>query len=121
MQPAPGFPHPPYYQNGFLAFGDDPSDEQLVKCGIQFIQGTVVINQGLTSGSKKTQQKLNVDVTKPIPATVTLDLERQEVELKTAGQTIQTKLNDRLDPVEFIGYATWNAVTDFGPIEVIGE
>lgn len=117
LRPATGFPHPPYYQNGFIAFGDGLQDEELIKCGVQFVRGTAVIIQGDTSGGKRTQQELAVAPALPVKVTVTVDLDQQEVELHVEGRSIRTKFAKRLDRITMVGFTAWNSVTDFTEID----
>ena len=49
------------------------------------------------------------------------NLERQEVILKAGGQTVTAKLQRKLESVTHVGFATWNAVTDFSSLEAGGD
>ncbi len=113
MKAAEGFPNPPYYQNGFFIFGDGTKDEQLIKCGIQFVQGIATINQGPTSGKNAIRKPLEGDLHKVFEIQVSVDLEKQQVTMTTANQTLTAPLKRRLDSLTTVGFASWNSVTDF--------
>lgn len=116
MQAAKGFGQPDFYQNGFLVFGDGAGEAQLVKCGLQFIQETAVIFEGSPPG-KGVREKLQGDPSRLIELEVSVDLEEQTVVLRAGGQSVTRKLNRKLGSVSHVGYATWNAVTDFSELE----
>lgn len=114
LKRAEGFPNPPYYQNGFLVLGDGDTDEQLLFCGIQFVQGTFGIFEGSPGGSPALKTKLEGESGAEFEAEVTVDLETQEAVLKIGEQSATRKLKRKIQAVSHVGYGAWNAVTDFG-------
>ena len=46
-----------------------------------------------------------------------MDLAAQEVTLKIDGKTIKAPLKQKLEAINYVGYAAWNSVTDFSKIE----
>ncbi|MCB1226278.1 MAG: PQQ-binding-like beta-propeller repeat protein [Verrucomicrobiales bacterium] len=118
MQRAPGFPNPPHYGNGFFAFGDGPKDEDLVKCGIQFIQSSAVIAEGATNKTRGPKKKLEGDLDAAVDLRVTYDPQAQTVTLAAGESTITHKLTRPLREVNHVGFVTWNAVTDFSALGV---
>ncbi len=117
MQAADGYPNPPYYQNGFLAFGDGSKDQQLIKCGIQFVRGIAAITQGPTSEQKGQRAELKGNMGRVFDLDVSIDLEKQQVTMKSANQTLTASFKRRLESVTHLGFVSWNAVTDFSEIE----
>ena len=116
MQRTPGFPNPPHYGNGFFAFGDGSKDEQLVKCGFQFIQGTALIAEGPTHKTKGPKTKFKGDLDAVIDVKVTFDPEAQTVTFAAGKTEVKHTLTKPLKQVTRVGFAAWNAVTDFGAI-----
>lgn len=116
MQRTPGFPNPPHYGNGFFVLGDGAKDEQLIKCGLQFVQGNLRIIQGITSAQKGESEKCEGDVDGVLDLSVTFDPEAQTIALKVGKQTVTAKLAEPLKQITHTGFANWNAVTDFGPV-----
>jgi len=107
--------------NGFLAFGDGPKDEQLVKCGLRYRMNAATIFEGPSQGAKAATQKVQLDPAQTLEVTVTVDLEAQKVSLAAQGQTVEAKLTRRLSTITHVGYCVINAATDFSPVEVSGE
>ena len=48
-----------------------------------------------------------------------MDFEAQRVKLTLPGQTLEAKLDRPLKQVTYVGYYVMNAVTEFGPVEVV--
>ena len=104
--------------NGFLAFGDGPKDEQLVKCGVRFRMKTGVIVEGSVQNGKAASKPLAVGPDETIEVTVSVDLEAQKVSMTAGGQTVAAPLSRKLSSVTHVGYCVLDAATDFSPIEV---
>jgi len=107
--------------NGFLAFGDGPKDEQLIKCGFRMRNQTAMIVQGTLKEGKSASQKMDVKVEETIDLTVTVDLENQKVLFAAKGQTLEAALVRRLAEITHVGYCVENSTTDFSPIDISGE
>ena len=116
IKAAEGFPNPPYHQNGFFVFGDGSSDMQLIKCGLQFVQKTARIIQGPTASQKGATAKLKGNPLREFDVEVSVDLNKREVVMKTAGHTLSARINRPLKSVTHVGFVAWNAVTDFSAI-----
>ncbi|MFT5124143.1 MAG: outer membrane protein assembly factor BamB [Verrucomicrobiales bacterium] len=117
MQPSPGYPNPPNYQNGFLVFGDGVQDDKLVKCGIQFVRGIAVIREGRTTAQKGLKQELKGDLAAVFEVEVTVDLSQQKVVMKIGEATMSMPIQRKLTSITRVGFAGWNAVTDFSLLE----
>ena len=114
LKRAEGFPNPPFYQNGFFVFGDGDADQQLLFCGIQFVRGTFGIFEGSPGGAPTLSEKLEGEIGSEFEAEVTVDLEELEVTIKIGEQTVTRNLERKLKEVAYVGFGSWNAVTDFG-------
>jgi outer membrane protein assembly factor BamB len=111
-----------FLQNGFIAFGDGPADEQLAKCGIRFRTQTALIVQGpLLEGGKTTSAKLEAPIGKPVDLTVTVDLAQQTVTFTTCGVTVEAKLDRALTSITHVGFCTDSAIAEVTPLEVKAE
>jgi hypothetical protein len=88
-----------------------------VKCGIQFVRGIAVIREGPTADQAGLKQELEGDLAGVFQVEVFLDLAQQKVVMKTAGQTLTARLKRPLKRVTHVGFSTWNAVTDFSPLQ----
>ena len=107
--------------NGFLAFGDGPKDEQLVKCGFRARNKSAMIVQGALSGGKAVTEKVDVSPGETIDVSVSVDLDAGKVSFTTKGQTVEAALLRPLKSITHVGYCVDNATADFSPIETIGE
>ncbi|MCC6881122.1 MAG: PQQ-binding-like beta-propeller repeat protein [Verrucomicrobiales bacterium] len=117
MRACAGFPNPPWYQNGFLVFGDGPEDTSLVKCGFQFVQGMARILEGPTAQQKGAKVKVAGAKDHVIELDVEVDLSKQVVIIHADGQTLASPLKRTIGSVTHVGFGVWNAVTDFSAIE----
>ena len=105
--------------NGFLIFGDGPSDEQLVKCGIRFQpQKAMIIQGGLNEDGQSKSGDINVPIGKPVNLRVEVDLKQQKVALTAGGATVEAKLDRELGSVTHVGYCTDGAVAEFSPVQI---
>ncbi len=119
IQAAKGFPNPPYYQNGFFAFGDGAVDGKLVKCGIQFVRGTLRIIQGPTDGQKGAALKLKGDPLREFEVEVSVNLGEREVTVRAGGQTLKARIARPLKAITHAGFVSWNSVTDFSELQTL--
>jgi hypothetical protein len=118
MRRAAGFPNPPFYGNGFFVLGDGNGDEQLIKCGVQFVRGQATIVQGATTKQKGERAALEGDLDATLDVTVTADLGDQTVAIKLGGTTLTAKLERPLKQITRVGFAAWNSVTDFSALDL---
>lgn len=116
MQRTPGFPNPPYYGNGFFVLGDGAGDDQLIKCGLQFIQSRLIIIQGNTPAQNGERADFGGDANAVNEFAVTFDPNAQTITLKAGEQSLTTKLTKPLKQITHTGFSTWKAVTDFSAI-----
>ena len=116
LQRTPGFPNPPYYGNGFFVLGDGAKDEQLIKCGMQFIRGSLVIFQGSTVQQKGEKLAFEGDTDAATELKVTFDPEAQTITLSAGKQSLTAKLTRPLKQITHTGFTTWKAVTDFSAL-----
>jgi len=110
-----------YLVNGFLAFGDGPKDEQLVKCGVRVHAKAALIIQGPLKGGKAKSQKLQIERDKVYPMSVTVDLEKRTVKLSVRDVNLEARLQRPMEAITYVGYAVDRAMTDFSPVEISGE
>jgi hypothetical protein len=116
MQRTPGFPNPPYYGNGFFVLGDGAGDDQLIKCGLQFIQSRLIIIQGNTPAQNGERADFGGDANAVNEFAVTFDPDAQTITLKAGEQSLTTKLTKPLKQITHTGFSTWKAVTDFSAL-----
>ncbi len=111
-----------FLQNGYIAFGDGPADDRLVKCGVRFQAKSIQIVQG--NLAKKGQAK-TVDVQppadKPADLVVRVNLDRRHVTLTACGKTVEAKLARPLKAITHAGLAVDGAVADFAPLQAAAD
>jgi len=104
--------------NGFLAFGDGASDEQLVKCGVRLRAKQAMVIQGTIQEGQTQRTPITVPDNRPMEVSVSVDLATQQVTFTVDGVKIEAKLTKPLKSITYVGYALDNAVVDFAPIKV---
>jgi len=105
--------------NGFIAFGDGPVDERLVKCGIRFKpQKLMIVQGGLGGDAKVTSSDVKAPAGEPVDVIVRLDLAAERVSVTANGATAEAKLAGPLKSITHVGFAMDNAVVDFTPLKV---
>ena len=108
--------------NGFIAFGDGPAEDKLVKCGIRFKQQKAMIVQGnLTTNTTTKSADVNAPVGKAVDMVVQVDLGTQHVTLTAGGVTVEAKLARPMKSITHVGFAMDNAVADFSPLKIEGN
>ena len=107
--------------NGFVAFGDGPTDQQLVKCGFRLRNKAALIVQGSLTGGKVVTQKLDAGPGETLDVTITVDLEGQKVTFAVKGVTVEAALQRRVESITHVGYCVDNSTADFSPIAVSGQ
>jgi hypothetical protein len=105
-------------KNCFLAFGDNPEEANLVKCGLRFSMKKAVIVQGSLSGGKAAEQAIELNESKVYDLDVTVDLPSGQVTMKTDETTVTAILEKRPVTISYLGYATTNASADFSAVEI---
>jgi outer membrane protein assembly factor BamB len=109
------------YENAYLAFGDGPADDRLVKCGFKFIMGAAVIITGSTTGGDAASVKVDTDRKRNPEIKVTVDFAKRTVTLESGGKQAQAPLPKGIGSISHLGYCLNNAVSDFGPVAADGE
>ena len=107
--------------NGFVAFGDGPTDQQLIKCGFRLRNKAALVVQGPLTGGKAVTQKIDAAPGETLDVTITVDLDSQKVAFAVKGATIEAALQRRLESITHVGYCVDNSTAEFSPIEVSGK
>lgn len=108
------------WRNGFLAFGDAPDLDKLIKCGV-YLGGRRVytIIEGPFDGKRVVSVPLAGDPLRRFHLTVDLDPEVREVRMTVEKKTLRLKLNIPMKGVHFVGYAAVGTQTAFSPVHII--
>jgi len=109
------------YENAYLAFGDGPTDDRLVKCGIKFIAGSTVIITGPATGPHAAAGKASIDRKKNPQVKVAVDLAKRTITMTVEGKNVETALPKRIKTITHVGYCLTNAISDFSPVTIEGE
>jgi len=115
----PGAPTPDTPGNGFLVFGSESDEAQLVMCGYRISGKSLSITQGgkPRGPSKKADLQANVET----QLDVAVDLAGQKVTLSAAGETVEAQLDPRIDSITWVGCAVQSVDADFSAVEISGE
>ncbi|MBM4088889.1 MAG: methyltransferase domain-containing protein [Planctomycetes bacterium] len=105
-------------QTGFLAFGDGPDNNQLVKCGVRIRAKQCCILQGAAKPGDGTAQDFAWEAGRPLEVVVHVDLDAQTVKMTLPGQTIEAKLQRPLKEISHVGYHVMNGVAEFSAVEL---
>ena len=121
VRPTPGATSPDKPGNAFLAFGDGPEDENLVKCGFRISGKRLFIVQGpLRKGKATKSAPVKVKADEVAELLVTVDLDSQTVTTTMLGITVEAPLQRSLKTIDWVGCCITSVTSDFGQIE-IGE
>ncbi|MEW6357323.1 MAG: PQQ-binding-like beta-propeller repeat protein [Planctomycetota bacterium] len=107
--------------NGYVAFGDGPKDEQLVKCGLRFSTKSAAIIQGPMKGGKSKSEKIELNRERAETIKIAVDLEKRTVTLSVRDVAVEAPLPETLKTITHVGYCVDSAIMDFSPVEVKGE
>ena len=107
--------------NAFLAFGDGPADEQLVKCGFRISGKRIFIVQGPLLKGQSKSAAADVQADEVAEIRVVVDLDSQTVALTMHGVTLQAPLARRLEAVRWVGCSVTSVTSDFGPIDIVDK
>ncbi len=111
--PRAGFP-----SNGFLALGDAPDDEKLVKCGL-FVGGNyAAVYEGTYPSDDAAKLTMPLSGGRPYELAVRVDLGEGTVELRVGEQRVTKKLTRKIDAIRYYGYAAITTESEFGKIEM---
>jgi outer membrane protein assembly factor BamB len=108
-------------QNGFLAFGDGATENELIKCGVRLRNARALLIQGPLASGKTDSVPLDVSAGKVLEIAVTVDLAKQQVTYVAGGETVRAALARPLKSITHVGYVMDNALVDFANIEIRTE
>ena len=104
--------------NGFLTFGDAPTDEKLVKCGL-FIGGNyAAIYEGTYPSADVAKQTMPLRPDQTYEILVRVDLATRTVELTVGEQRLVKKLSRNIQSIHYYGYTVITTQSEFTPIEI---
>ena len=122
VRPTPDASSPDKPGNAFIAFGNAPTDEQLVKCGFRISGKALIIVQGpLLKGGKSKSTRVAVNANEVAEVRVIVDLDSQTVAVHMHDQTVEVPLQRPLESVTWVGHCLTSVTSDFGKIDVSGE
>jgi arylsulfatase A-like enzyme len=110
-------PRAQFPANGFLAFGDTPKDEQLVKCGL-FIGGNyAAIYEGTYPSDDLAKRTMPLRSQAAYDLTVRVDLAGGTVEMRVGDHRVEKKLSRKIEAIRYYGYAVITTQSQFSAIE----
>ena len=108
-----------FLTNAFLVFGDEASEEKLVKCGIRYKQQKALIVEGSLAEKSRSQA---ADVDAPLGEVmdfrVQVDLQKQRVTFTAGATTVEAELAAPLEAIRYVGVSTDNSIAEFCPVKV---
>ena len=107
--------------NGFLAFGDGPEDEQLVKCGLFVGGGYAGIYEGSYPSSDDARVVMPLRAGELCELAVRVDLATDTVQMTVGDFRVAKRLTRRIKKIAYYGPALIWTETTFGPIDVLAE
>jgi hypothetical protein len=111
---------PGFLANGFLALGDGSSGvppDRLVQCGIRFrTKKALVVEGALGGGGRTTGADVSAPVGKVVDLRIRVDLAARKLAFEADGTTVEAELTSPIDKVTHVGYATDDAVAEFGAV-----
>jgi hypothetical protein len=107
-------------RNGYLAFGGNAKEADLIKCGVRLQPQRASIVQGPFEDKEPTSVSAKVDApeAKGLEAVVTIDLAAQKVTYIANGAKLEAKLESPLRAITHLGYVMAGALIDVAPIEI---
>jgi hypothetical protein len=107
-------------RNGFFVFGAAPDEPSLVKCGMRRKQG-LIIQGPYVNGKSASQIVEAAQIDETCEVLVAVDLVAEQVSMTVHGQTVQAKLDRRLEAIEFIGYGANSVTSEFSIVDASGQ
>ena len=105
--------------NGYLVFGSSPDKNELVSCGVLGKAKKATISEGQGKDANRASQPLPLDFGKEHEMVVTVDVPSDHVTMAVGEKQIALTLKGGLKSISYIGYCVQNAVSDFGPVELV--
>lgn len=115
----PGAPTLDTPGNGFLVFGSEPDEAQLVMCGYRISGKALSITQG--GKPRGTPQKADLKANVETSLDVAVDLASQKVTLTAVGETVEGQLDPPIKSIAWIGCGVQSVDADFSAVEISGE
>lgn len=115
----PGAPTPDTPGNGFLVFGSEPDEPQLVMCGYRISGKALSITQG--GKPRGTPQKADLKANVETSLDIAVDLASQKVTLTAVGETVEAAFDPPIKSIAWIGCGVQSVDADFSPVEISGE
>ena len=117
LRPVPGAASPDKPGNAFFAFGAEPDDAKLVKCGFRISGQRLYIINGPLLKTKGAAAVAEIRANVVTEMRVAVDLKSKIVSMSMNGVTFEAPLTIEMDQVNWAGYET-TVTADFGPVEV---
>ncbi len=106
-------------RNGFLVFGNKPDNYEAVKVGSMIGMGTHGVFQGSWNAINKSRiVNVDFDKSKTFELRVSIDLNRNEVQVQIDDEQFTRPLPENLEQVKYYGYYVKNTRTGFTPIDL---
>ena len=110
-------PRAQFPANGFLAFGDTPKDDELVKCGLFIAGNYAAIYEGTYPSDDVAKLTMPLRSQAAYDLTVRVDLAAGTVEMSVGDDRVAKKLSRTIDEIRYYGYAVITTESEFSAIE----
>jgi hypothetical protein len=121
IRPTPGASSPDKPGNAFVAFGDAPKDDELVKAGFRISGQRLFAVQGPLLDGQSKSAPVDVKADEIAEFRVAVDLDAQKFTVTMHGQTVEAPLARRLEAITWVGCCITSVTSDFSPIDVEGQ
>ncbi len=103
-------------RNALLVFGEEPDEDELVKCGTLIVAGSHAIWRGTWNDhAKGVAVEHSLDHAGRIDVSITIDPAKREVSMTVAGETLTAPIPAAVKSVRYIGYLVNGTKTLFVP------
>jgi outer membrane protein assembly factor BamB/SAM-dependent methyltransferase len=117
IRPRPDDP-PDSPGNAWLVVGDQPTDEDSIKCGFRLAGQNLYAIQGPLLSSESVSTKVSVEANVTTELVVSLDLAKQTVAATLNGKSVELAIDPELKQVSWIGYCVAGPAAEFGKIVI---
>jgi len=117
IRPRPDDP-PDSPGNAWLVLGDQPTDEDTIKCGFRLAGQNLYAIQGSLLEGRAETAKVSVEANALSELIVSLDLAGQKVTATLDGKSVEMAINPELKQVSWIGYCVAGPPAEFGKIVI---